>query len=232
MNQASEKFLRVELHCHTIVSHDSLMTPKKLLARCNQIGIDKVAITDHNAINAALACAGVHPERVIVGEEIQTNEGEILGYYMSEWVPPDLSPMETIHLLREQGAVISIPHPFDLYRGSHWKAGTLAAIAPFVDAIETFNARCLSQEPNQQAVAFAEAQNLLATVGSDAHCRWELGRATLRLPNFNDANSFKAALVSAQPVTKLSPPYIHLTSRIAVFWKGISNKGTYDGTCK
>jgi hypothetical protein len=90
----------------------------------------------------------------------------------------------------------------------------------------------LSQEPNHQAEAFAEAQNLLATVGSDAHCRWELGRATLRLPNFNDANSFKAALDSAQPVTKLSPPYIHLTSRIAVFWKGISNKGTYDGTCK
>jgi predicted metal-dependent phosphoesterase TrpH len=231
MNQPSKKLIRVELHCHSILSKDSLMKPKKILEHCKRIGVDKVAITDHNAIQAAMACAEIYPEDVIVGEEIQTSEGELLGYYMSEWVPPNLSPMETIHLLREQGAVISIPHPFDPYRGSHWKAGALAAIAPFVDAIETFNARCLSQEPNQQAEAFAKAQNLLATVGSDAHCRWELGRATLRLPDFNDANSFKAALTSAQPISKLSPATIHLVSRIAVFWKGISNKDNYEGAC-
>jgi len=232
MNQPSKEFIRVELHCHSILSKDSLMKPKKILEHCKRIGIDKVAITDHNAIAAALACEQLHPGQVIVGEEIQTSEGELLGYYMSEWVPPDLSPMETIHLLREQGAVISIPHPFDPYRGSHWKAGTLAAIAPFVDAIETFNARCLSQKPNQQAAAFAEVQNLLATVGSDAHCRWELGRATLRLPDFNNAISFIAALSSAHPITKLSPATIHLVSRIAVFWKGISNKGTFSRLCE
>ncbi len=170
--------------------------------------------------------------KVIVGEEIQTNEGEILGYYMTEWIPPDLSPMETIQRLRDQGAVISIPHPFDPYRGSNWQAGTLQAIAPYVDAIEIFNARCLTYEPNQQAVVFAETHDLLATVGSDAHCRWELGRAILQLPDFWDAPSFKHALKSAQALTKLSPAFIHLVSRIAVLWKGISNQGIFDGSCE
>ena len=232
MNQTSEKTLRVELHCHTIVSHDSLMTPKKLLARCDQIGIDKVAITDHNSVDAAMACAEVHPERVIVGEEIQTNEGEILGYFMSEWVPPGLSPMETIQRLRDQGAVISIPHPFDPYRGNNWQDGTLQAIAPYVDAIEIFNARCMTNEPNQQAAAFAGANHLLPTVGSDAHCVWELGRATLNLPDFNDAASFKDALRNGQPLTNLSSFFVHLYSRFATIWKDISNKATFDGTCE
>lgn len=231
MNQPEDKHIRIELHCHTVVSHDSLMTPKKLLSRCDQIGIDKVAITDHNSIDASLACAEAHPERVIVGEEIQTNEGEILGYFMSEWVPPGLSPLETIHRLRDQGAVISIPHPFDPYRGSNWKDGTLQAIAPYVDAIEIFNARCMTDVPNQQAVAFAKAHNLLATVGSDAHCIWELGKAILYLPYFWDAASFKAALKNAQPSTKLSSMFVHLYSRFATIWKGISNKA-YKGSCE
>lgn len=232
MNRSSEKLLRVELHCHTIVSHDSLMNPKRMLARCDQIGIDKVAITDHNSINAALACAEVHPERVIVGEEIQTNEGEILGYFISELIPPGLSPMETIQRLRDQGAVISIPHPFDSFRGNNWKSGTLLAIAPYVDAIEIFNARCVTDEPNQQAAAFAKAYQMLATVGSDAHYVWELGKATLNLPDFWDATSFKAALNKAQPSTSLSSMAVHLYSRFATIWKRISNKAIFDGSCE
>ena len=232
MNQASKEFLHVELHCHTILSKDSLMTPKKLMARCDHIGIDKVAITDHNAINAALACAEVHPERVIVGEEIQTNEGEILGYYMSEWVPPGLSPMETIHHLRDQGAVISIPHPFDPYRGRNWKDGSLHAIAPYIDAVEIFNARCMTDEPNEKATEFAQANKLLATVGSDAHSIWELGKATLRLPEFWDARSFKAALKNAHPSTNLSSMLVHFYSRFATVWKGISKSATFDGSCE
>jgi len=232
MNNPKEKRLRVELHCHTIASHDSLLRPKKILARCDQIGIDKVAITDHNSIEAALICASAHPERVIVGEEIQTDEGEILGYFLSQWVPPGLSPMETIQRLREQGAVISIPHPFDPYRGNNWKAGSLQTIAPYVDAIEIFNARCMSDDPNQKAATFAKANQLLSTVGSDAHCVWELGRATLRLPDFWDTASFKTALKNAQPSTNLSSMFVHLYSRFATIWKGISENASFNGTCE
>jgi len=88
-----------------------------------------------------------------------------------------------------------------------------------VDAIETFNARCLNKAPNLQAALFARQHGLLETVGSDAHALWEVGRATLIMADFDDAASFKAALRNTQQTTQLSPPFVHLFSRWAVFCK-------------
>ncbi|MFN2274786.1 MAG: PHP domain-containing protein, partial [Anaerolineales bacterium] len=73
--------LNVELHCHTYRSEDSLMLPGSILRACDRRGIDRVAITDHNTIAGALEAARLAPDRVIVGEEILTTEGEVLGYF-------------------------------------------------------------------------------------------------------------------------------------------------------
>jgi predicted metal-dependent phosphoesterase TrpH len=174
-----------------------------------------MAVTDHNVIEGAFVLQELAPERVIVGEEVITTKGELIGYFMTEWVPPGLEPMEVIHRMRKQGAVISVPHPFDTLRSQHWALDDLEEIAPYVDAIEIFNARCLSNKPNDQAAAFAQANDLLATVGSDAHSLWEVGRAALYMPGFSDSAGFLEALKSAQPVTRLSPPFVHLFSRYA-----------------
>ena len=87
---------RVEFHCHTIYSKDSLTTPDKLVDACRRKGIDRVVVTDHNAIDGALAARELDPERVIVGEEILTQGGELLAAFVREWVPPGLTPLETI----------------------------------------------------------------------------------------------------------------------------------------
>ncbi|MEE4193884.1 MAG: PHP domain-containing protein [Anaerolineae bacterium] len=210
---------RVELHLHTQASKDSLVRPAKLLAHCQKIGIDKFAVTDHNVIEGALALKAIAPEMVIVGEEIATTQGELIGYFMSEWVPSGLDPMETISRLRTQGAVISVAHPFDSVRSQHWEEEALLAIVPYVDAIETFNARCLSPEPNLAAAEFAQSNGLLETVGSDAHSLWEVGRASLLMPEFEDAESFRSALAGARQLTRLSPAFVHLFSRYAVLAK-------------
>jgi len=216
MNAAELNRVQVELHMHTHASKDSLVKVEKLLVHCDRIGIDKIAITDHNVIEGALEAQSLAPGRVIVGEEIATTQGELIGYFLSDWIPPNLEPMDAIERLQDQGAVISVAHPFDSTRKRHWSQRELEAIAPYLDAIETFNARCLSNAPNLSACSFARDHNLLETVGSDAHSLWEVGRASLRMPDFHDAGSFRAALHHAEQDTRLSPPFVHLFSRFAL----------------
>jgi len=211
--------LKVEFHCHTIYSRDSLARPEDLLATCRRKGIDRVVVTDHNTIAGALRCHELDPQRAIVGEEILTQHGELLAAYVQEEVPPGLEPVEAIQRLRAQGAFISVSHPFDVMRKGHWPLEVLLEIAPLVDAIETFNARCYLPAYNSQAQRFAENKGLLGTVGSDAHTLFELGRATMRLPDFHDTASLKAALPQAQAEVRPSSPWVHLTSRWAAWIK-------------
>jgi predicted metal-dependent phosphoesterase TrpH len=130
--------LRVEFHCHTIYSKDSLLKISLLVKSIKRKRIDRIAITDHNTIRGALRAKELAPEHVIVGEEIMTTKGELLAYFMTKEIKPHLSPQETINQLREQEAFISVAHPFDRFRKGHWDSDDLLQILPFVDAIEVF----------------------------------------------------------------------------------------------
>jgi hypothetical protein len=196
--------LKVEFHCHTLYSPDSLTTIRELLARCEVLGIDRIVITDHNVIGGAVEAQALDPQRVIVGEEIKTTQGELLAAYVTEEVPRGLPPEEAIARLREQRAFISVSHPYDA-RGGRWSDEGRIALADQVDAVEVFNARCLHQDLNDRALVFAEAHGLLGTVGSDAHTLREVGRATMRLPYFEDAVSLKAALAGVQYDNQRAP---------------------------
>lgn len=216
----SPSYLRTEFHCHTIYSKDSLTKPEKLVETCKRKGIDRVVVTDHNTIEGALRCKEIDPERVIVGEEIMTTEGELLAAYMREEIPAGLPPLEVIAQLREQGAHISVSHPFDTHRKGHWQEEDLLKILPHVDAIETFNSRCMLPRFNFRAQDFAVEHGVPGTYGSDAHAAFELGRGTLLLPPFDDAKSLKAALQNAVvPKIIQGTPFVHFTSRWAVWWK-------------
>ena len=205
--------VRAEFHCHSVYSPDSLVRVEDLLAACQQKQIDKLAITDHNRLEGALRAHALDPQRVIIGEEIQTTEGEILGYFMREEIPAGLEPLEVIERLKDQGAFISVAHPFDTNRDvTHWKSGTLEAMFPFLDAFETFNARCLRQAYNDQAQAFAHEHSLAEMAGSDAHSAFELGRATMLLTDFNNAMELRTALENAQWDVHLSSAAVHLYS--------------------
>jgi predicted metal-dependent phosphoesterase TrpH len=218
------ELITVELHCHTCFSKDSLMLPTRLLEVGKKRGIDRIAIKDHNQLDGAMKCAQVEPERVICGEEIMTTEGELLAYFLNERVPPNLSPEETINRLRDQGAVISVAHPYDSIRGGSWDEDHLERILPLVDAIEVFNARTLSSGPDEKAARAAQRYNLLRTAGSDAHAYFEVGRTVLRLPGFSDADSFRSALASAEIIRKRSSPLVHFFSRYATFRKSLGWK--------
>ena len=214
--------IRVEFHCHTIYSKDSLTTPRSLVETCRRKGIDRVIITDHNTIAGALAAQALDPERVIVGEEIMTTRGEILAAYVTEEVPRGLTPQETIRRLREQGAFISVSHPFDRWRNGSWREADLLEIAPHVDAIEVYNSRCMLPRFNREARRFAEAHGLAGTVGSDAHAAFELGRSVLVLEPFEDPEGLRRVIRNGRQKVRWSPPWFHFSSRYAVMRKKVT----------
>lgn len=214
---------RVEFHCHTIFSKDSLTTPKRLVQTCHHKGIDRVVVTDHNSIAGARAAQALDPELVIVGEEIMTTGGELLAAFVTEEIPAGLEPLEAIRRLKEQGAFISVSHPFDVYRSGHWAEADLLEILPLVDAIEVYNSRCWSPEFNLQARQFAEEHSIPGTVGSDAHAALELGRSILELEPFQGPDGLRKVIRLGKPKVRWSPPWFHLLSRYAILLKGLNS---------
>lgn len=212
---------QVELHSHTNWSKDCVVDFDAIIRRCEKLGIDRIAITDHNTAEGALAIQKIAPDLVIVGEEIMTTQGELLGYFMKETIPAGLSPEETIKRLRDQNAVISVSHPFDRLRKGAWQEEDLLRIIDKVDAIETFNARCIFPQDNEKALAFAEKHGLIGTIGSDAHSRVEYGRALARMQPFEGAGDFLASLRTAEFVRRYSSFFVHFHSKTAKWSKNL-----------
>ena len=215
--------VRAEFHCHTIFSKDSLTRPADLLETCRHRGIDRLAVTDHNTLAGALAARRLDPDRVIVGEEIMTARGELLAFFVQEEVPRGLPPLVAIRRLRQQGAFISVSHPFDSARNGAWALQDLLEITPLVDALETFNSRCAGPRPNLMAQAFAIEHNLPGTVGSDAHILWEVGRSTLLLEDFKDAGELRTSIRQAQASQTASPFWVHFASTYARLYKRMNH---------
>ena len=207
--------LRVEFHCHTNVSSDSLTRPSDLVAAARRKGIDRLIVTDHNTIAGARIAQALDPELVILGEEIMTTRGEILAAYLTAEIPAYLSPAETIQRLKDQGAFISVSHPFDRLRSGAWLEADLLEILPLVDAIEVYNSRCMFPGFNRAARAFAEQHNIPGTVGSDAHALFELGRSLLLLEPFEGPDGLRNVIRGGIPKVKWSPPWVHFASRYA-----------------
>jgi predicted metal-dependent phosphoesterase TrpH len=213
-----KNYLRTDFHTHTDYSRDGLTGISQFIAAARRAGLDRVAVTDHNTLRGALEAAALAPDLIIIGEEIMTTEGELLGYYLRKEIPKGLPPEEAIARLRDQGAVISVSHPFDRLRHGAWKLDALRRILPLVDAIEGFNARCLFAEDNRRADLFARENTVAITAGSDAHIALELGAAGLDVPPFHDAATLRAALPRATVFGRLSPFWVHFFSTYAK-WK-------------
>lgn len=207
--------LKVEFHCHTHVSNDSLTRPGDLVRAARKKGIDRLIITDHNSIAGAQAAHALDPGLVIVGEEIMTTRGEILASFVKEEIPAGLSPEDTIKQLKQQGAFISVSHPFDEMRKGGWEENDLLDILPHVDAIEVFNSRCMLPRFNERAQAFAAKHKIAGTVGSDAHAAFEVGRSLLLLEPFTGPQEMRAVIGRGIPQVKWSPWWVHLVSRYA-----------------
>jgi predicted metal-dependent phosphoesterase TrpH len=201
------------MHGHTYWSKDSRLRLDRLEAAIARRGLDAVCITDHNEIGGAQELAARGTVRVIVGEEVRSTEGEIIGLFLREHIPPHLSPAETVAAIREQGGIVYVPHPFDSYRGSRLQPGALERLLPEIDVLEVFNARNLLPAQNERARRFAEQHGLRQGAGSDSHTAFEVGHAYVELPNFAEARELLAALEQATVHGRLTNPLIHVLTR-------------------
>lgn len=217
---------KIELHCHTAASPDSLVKVKDLIKIARKRGLDRLAITDHNTIRGALYAKTLDPELIIVGEEILTTKGELLAFFVKEEIPRGLEPLEAIKRLRDQNAFISVSHPFDHLRHG-WELADLIEITPLVDAIEIFNARSFIATINDEAKEYARVNNLRGTVGSDAHTLIEVGRATQLIPPFTDSESMRQSFLDPEYLKKSSSPLIRIRSTVAKIAKTIFGKDRF-----
>ena len=170
--------MRYDMHTHSKYSPDSMLEPRAIVKRGRKRGLAGVAVTDHNTIKGGLEAKRYETEdfKVIVGSEIMTDRGEIIGLFLNEEVEPKELEVVTEEI-REQGGIVVVPHPFDRIRPGLQPTDE---DAKFFDCIEGFNSRCLFQSYNKRAVEFASRHKLPVTAGSDAHFGWEIGNAFIR----------------------------------------------------
>jgi predicted metal-dependent phosphoesterase TrpH len=183
--------MKIDLHCHSEASPDS-STPLALIEpRCQARGVRVQAITDHNQIWGAqklkeLVEAGAGRSNsqltVIIGEEVSTTEGEIVGLFLNEAVPAGLTPEQTMERIKAQGGLVLIPHGFDPLKRWRLRPAALERIAKGVDIVETFNARISRPRWNQAAVSWAQSHQLPMSAGSDAHTLADIGSAWVEVP--------------------------------------------------
>ena len=210
--------MRTEFHVHTRASHDSLMGRCFLLAMCKARKIGCVAITDHNEVSGALSfkpyleARGV---RVIVGEEVFTSEGEIIGLYLKKRVEPGMTPEETVAEIRRQGGVVYVPHPYDeKRRKTVLSAAAQRRLAFEFDCMEVHNGRNISAAYSERQASIASELGVPAIVGGDSHCFFEVGRNVCVTDAPFTREGFSSTLSVAAFETSACHPLAHNTTRL------------------
>ena len=171
--------LAVELHAHSALSHDGRDSVDLLLEQAAAVGLDAIAVTDHDEIDASLDAAERAPEYGLVGipgMEVSSAAGHVLALGVREAVAPGLSFDETLDRIRELGGVAVVPHPFQSSRHGVASNVTRDRLAS-ADAIEVYNSRLLTGLKNRKADRFATQRGLPKTAGSDAHISEMVGQA-------------------------------------------------------
>ncbi len=160
---------KVDLHVHTAGSPDGSLGAANLERMFASGGLHCIAITDHDTIDRALEIQKQFgTERIIVGEEITTLDGEMIGLFLKKAVLPGQSAIQTAEQIKTQGGLVYIPHPFETVRKG-MRAEVLEQILPYIDIVETHNGRAMFQNYGRTARFWAEINNKAMVASSDAH---------------------------------------------------------------
>ncbi|MFH0977826.1 MAG: PHP domain-containing protein [Candidatus Woesearchaeota archaeon] len=170
--------MRYDLHVHSEFSRCSNLKPKDILRIAKLRGLDGIAITDHNSIEGAVLARKLNKDKnfeVIIGEEIDTEFGHVLAYYLNKTIAPGYL-LDILDSARSQGAIVALAHPFDFFRES-FPTGVIISLRTKLDAVEVFNSRSLLPIFNRKAFELASELSLAKIAGSDAHFSYEIGRS-------------------------------------------------------
>jgi len=197
--------LKVDLHIHTAYSEDCWVPLEAVIEAAIEQSLDGIAVMDHNEIEGALHLAHMAPFPVIVGEEIASQDGEIAGLFLHEWIPPGLAMEETVARIKEQGGLVYVPHPLARDVPTAIGPQNLESIIDQVDILEAFNARILCQADNLAARDLAREHNIPMGAGSDAHFAREIGRAGVVVDEFGTPEELLHGLTRGSTYGRRTP---------------------------
>ena len=160
----------------------------RVAARSRLLGLAPIFLTDHDSIEGALRLQQLGFDRVVVGEEVMTSEGELIGLFLAEPIRVGLAPVEAAREIKRQGGLVYLEHPYDASR-RHLSTVGVEAIADLIDIIEVFNGRS-NEKANNRAEDLRSALGAAPGAGSDAHSLSELGSVFVEMDDFDGAEDF------------------------------------------
>ena len=201
--------LKGDFHLHTEYSVDCRSSLQDILLKAKKYGLDCLAVTDHDEIEGAIELERLSllhgGPKIIIGEEVSSEEGHIIGLFIQEKIEPGLSVIETAGRIREQGGLVVAPHPFSRLAGKYALQSGLTDNPECFDIIEVANANNLLPSDDTKALKFAVEYNLPVNGGSDAHLADGIGRTHVELEKFNGPEEYLENLRTATIVSRKHP---------------------------
>ena len=189
--------IKIDLHTHSLASHDGGLSLDDYKVALEHL--DVVAITDHDTAEFALQAKKELGDAVIVGEEVLTRDGEIIGLYLNQTIPPGMSALDTIAAIREQGGLVYIPHPAYALRGAKTslQMTALNILVDHIDIVELYNGRNI-YTPLQKIQSWADRFDIVVCAASDAHGPAGIGRTYSVLQDMPTAHTLVDLLASGE----------------------------------
>ncbi len=211
---------KVDLHTHSELSADGGINTEQYRNIIDRGELDLIAITDHNTIDFATRLQKELGDHIIVGEEIMTAAGEIIGLYLTKAISAGLSPIETVLQINAQDGLVYIPHPFETIRkGLH--PSILEEISDHIDIIEIYNGRAFAQNKSAPAVVWSKLNRKTGVSSSDAHGIHGLGKSYTQTKEMPNRNTLIDQLNTGTPIATrptvrslLYPKYHRLRKKI------------------
>lgn len=210
--------LKIDLHTHSAASPDGGIKATQYKKLLSSGRLDYIAVTDHNTIDFAVELNKELGDKIIVGEEIMSNQGELIGLFLTKRVKPGLSALQTAKAIHDQGGIVYIPHPFETVRKG-LQGDVLDEIADQVDIIEAYNGRAFLQNRTSLTIAWAQKHGKQIFASSDAHGLRGVGHTytttakPLTPTNVVSILATAHVVVGRPPVSSLLYPHYHRLRR-------------------
>lgn len=196
---------KIDLHTHSTASTDGGITAEQYAKALSTGLLDVIAVTDHNQIDFAVELRASLGDRIIVGEEIMTTSGEIIGLNLKNLVKPGLSPLETIKQIKDQGGLVYIPHPFETVRKG-LTSDVLEELLDYIDLIEVVNGRAFFQNRSSKSAIFSKLNRLRVCASSDAHGLFGLGKTYTLTKELPTPYNLLDIISAGKPVAGMPSP--------------------------
>jgi len=211
--------MKIDLHNHSYFSNDGLSSPEKLIKEALKKGLDGIAITDHNTVDGwpeAIEAAKKFNALLVLGQEISTDKGDLLGLFLSKKVE-SRKFLEAVKEIKAQGGVAILPHPFHFPENFR---GKIKDVAKDIDGLEVFNSRGPVSLLDRMALVAAKDNGLAMTGGSDTHLWRTCGSAYAEADVKNLEDFKKAILERKTSVTGKKTSVLYLVAPITArrFW--------------